>query len=44
MTLDTSAEYKPFHLDFEQRYSRPVVTIRAMTGGAGYAQGHLEQM
>jgi conjugative relaxase-like TrwC/TraI family protein len=30
------------HSDFEQRYGRPVLTIRAMTGGAGYAQRHLE--
>ena len=27
---------------FEQRYRRAVLTIRAMTGGAGYAQRHLE--
>jgi hypothetical protein len=30
------------HSDFEQRYGRAVLTIRAMTGGAGYAQRHLE--
>jgi conjugative relaxase-like TrwC/TraI family protein len=28
--------------DFEQSYGRAVLTIRAMTGGAGYAQRHLE--
>lgn len=34
----------PRHLqpNFEQRYGRLVLTIRAMTGGAGYAQRHLE--
>jgi conjugative relaxase-like TrwC/TraI family protein len=30
------------HSDFEQRYRQAVLTIRAMTGGAGYAQRHLE--
>src|ERR1035441_9533245 len=30
------------HLDFEQRYRLVVLTLRAMTGGAGYAQRHLE--
>lgn len=30
------------HSDFEQRYGRAVLTIRAMTGGAGYAQRHLQ--
>lgn len=30
------------HCDFEQGYGRDVLTIRAMTGGAGYAQRHLE--
>ena len=34
--------HKPLHSDFEQRYGRAVLTIRAMTGGAGYAQRHLE--
>jgi len=33
---------KPLHSDFEQRYGRSVLTIRAMTGGAGYAQQHLQ--
>lgn len=33
---------KPLHFDFEQRYGRAVLTIRAMTGGAGYAQRHLQ--
>jgi conjugative relaxase-like TrwC/TraI family protein len=30
------------HSDFEQRYRRAVLTIRAMSGGTGYAQRHLE--
>ncbi|MGB6134713.1 MAG: MobF family relaxase [Acidobacteriaceae bacterium] len=30
------------HSDFEQRYRRAVLTIRAMTGGVGYSQRHLE--
>ena len=30
------------HRDFEQGYGRAMLTIRAMTGGAGYAQRHLE--
>jgi conjugative relaxase-like TrwC/TraI family protein len=30
------------HPDFEQRYLRDVLTIRAMSGGGGYAQRHLE--
>jgi conjugative relaxase-like TrwC/TraI family protein len=30
------------HPDFEQRYGRVVLTIRAMTGGSGYAERHLE--
>jgi conjugative relaxase-like TrwC/TraI family protein len=34
--------HKPLHSDFEQRYRRAVLTIRAMTGGAGYAKRHLE--
>ena len=33
---------RPLHSDFEQRYGRAVLTIRAMTGGAGYSQRHLE--
>jgi hypothetical protein len=33
---------KNLHSDFEQRYGRTVLTIRAMTGGAGYSQRHLE--
>ena len=34
--------HKPLHSDFEQRYGQAVLTIRAMTGGAGYAQRHLQ--
>lgn len=30
------------HRKFEQHYGRAMLTIRAMTGGAGYAQRHLE--
>ena len=30
------------HSDLEQRYGRGVLTIRAMTDGAGYSQRHLE--
>jgi conjugative relaxase-like TrwC/TraI family protein len=33
---------RSLHSDFEQRYRRAVLTIRAMTSGAGYAQRHLE--
>jgi conjugative relaxase-like TrwC/TraI family protein len=33
---------EPLHSYFEQRYGRAVLTIRAMTGGAGYAQRHLQ--
>jgi conjugative relaxase-like TrwC/TraI family protein len=33
---------RPLHLDFEQRYGWAVLTIRAMTGGAGYSQRHLQ--
>jgi len=47
MASGTTADYlffwrRPLHSDFEQRYGRAVLTIRAMTGGAGYAQRHLE--
>lgn len=34
--------HRLLHSDFEQRYGRAVLTIRAMTGGARYAQRHLE--
>jgi conjugative relaxase-like TrwC/TraI family protein len=33
---------RPLQWNFEQRYRRAVLTIRAMTGGAGYAQRHLQ--
>jgi conjugative relaxase-like TrwC/TraI family protein len=33
---------KNLHSDFEQHHGRTVLTIRAMTGGAGHSQHHLE--
>ena len=41
-TVELLRRRRVVYLDFEERYGRAMLTIRAMTGGAGYSQRHLE--